>query len=209
MYRLKLWIHWPMIYIYICNTVIINFLDYWLGLYWLQQLGKWWCRSQVAWLFTFEAPWGDKRTYEKKDCIRFRMFCLNHGLCACFVCLFRSVLFCFVSFCFVLFVCLFAFSVSFSALAFQFPLCFAFLACFLFFHCLFGSPLFRFRRLYIYVFFILLCVLFWCPLFLYVLHVACWFYLLPFLWRARTLSITGFVFIHYHIQFNHKRDKRP
>lgn len=89
MYRLKLWIHWPMTYI--CNTVIIYFLDYWLGLYWLQQLGKWWCRSQVAWLLTFEAPWGDKRTYEKKDYIRFRMFRLNHGLCACFVCLFRFV----------------------------------------------------------------------------------------------------------------------
>ena len=61
------------------------------------------------------------------------MFCLNHGLCACFVFLFRSVLFCFVLVCLFVCFCFSAFSVSFSAFAFQFPLCFAFIACFLFF----------------------------------------------------------------------------
>lgn len=126
--------------------------------------------------------------------------------------------------CFVLFVCFCfsAFSVSFSALAFQFPLCVAFIACFLFFHCLFGSPLFRFGRLYIYLcfFLILLCVLFWCPLFLYVswfsLFCCCtlpadstWRESLPFLWRARKLSIMGFVFIHYHSQFNWQEGQAP
>ena len=182
--------------IYVIQWLFIFLINYWLGLYWLQQLGKWWCRSQVACLFTFEAPWGDKRTYEKKGYIRFRMFCLNHGLCACFVFLFRSVLFCFVLVC--LFVCLFVFALVllvclFLPLLSSFHCVLLLLLVFCSFHCLFGSPLFRFRRLYIYVCFffnLALCVIlvpsaFVCswvfPVLL--LHVACWFYLesLPFL----------------------------
>ena len=153
---------------------------------------------------------------KRRATVRFRMFCLNHGLCACFLCLFCSVLFCFVFlfvFALVLLVCLFLPLLSSFHCVLLFLLFFCSFIVYLVLLCSVSVAfIFMFFK---YCFVCCFGALCFCMFLDFPCFAArCLLILpginsLPFLWRARMVSITGFVFIHYHIQFNDKRDKRP